>query len=563
MPEVDGLVANASKLDAARLECPQPPRTYCRTQHTRAFIAVQNGCDHACTFCVIPQGRGASRSLSIGAKCCARSSATSKQGVAEVVLTGVDVTSWGHDLPGQPAPRHARRARSSTRFPNLPRLRMSSLDGIEIDAGLFELFAGEPRIMPHLHLSLQHGHDLILKRMRRRHSRADAGQPGRAPAAPAAGTRGRRRPDRRLPDRGPKRCTRANLLDRRASCDVVHGHVFPYSPRPRTPGRAHAATRQGDNQAAAPRRTARRGGAAVAMTWLRRPGRHDRRRCSPKPTAPAMPSNFARVALPEGTPRGAVLALTPTALDGRPPAMSDKPTWSERLFGGFRKTSERLSENLAAAWHRPSPSPSPSLPRSPEPAPDARPPPPLPARRLHLPPLRRPPPSIVAKVATTITNRQARRRDARPCRGRADPVRPGPSAAARIRAKLAEKRFGLVDHRARAQGSRRRGNRRDPAPGGQAARDHRLPAPAGDPGDRGQRQRQDHHHRQDGALVPGAGLRRPARRRRHLPRRGDRATRRVGRAASASTIVKGPRAATRPRSCSTRSSRRPTPGSTR
>ncbi len=171
MPEVDGLVANTAKLDARAWNVPAeaPPAPQDRT---RAFIAVQNGCDHACTFCVIPQGRGSSRSLTI-AQVLAEVERHLDHGAPEVVLTGVDVTSWGHDLPGTPPLGELVRAVLDT-FPQLRRLRMSSLDGIEIDPLLLELFGHEQRLMPHLHLSLQHGHDLILKRMKRRHLTRDA-----------------------------------------------------------------------------------------------------------------------------------------------------------------------------------------------------------------------------------------------------------------------------------------------------------------------------------------------------------------------------------------------------
>jgi threonylcarbamoyladenosine tRNA methylthiotransferase MtaB len=148
MPEVDGLVANAAKLDARSYNV--RPAPYVRSlAHTRAFVAVQNGCDHACTFCVIPQGRGASRSLSV-AQVLREVERHLRDGAAELVLTGVDVTSWGHDLPGAPRLGSLVGAILAT-FPELRRLRMSSLDGIEIDADLFELFAAEPRVMPHLH----------------------------------------------------------------------------------------------------------------------------------------------------------------------------------------------------------------------------------------------------------------------------------------------------------------------------------------------------------------------------------------------------------------------------
>ena len=162
MPEVDGLVENAHKLDARAWNLP-PRRLPAPARRTRAFVAVQNGCDHACTFCVIPQGRGPSRSLSV-AQVLDEVERHLEQGAPEVVLTGVDVTSWGQDLPGRPALGSLIRA-VLDRFPQLRRLRLSSLDGAEIDGALFELLAGEERVMPHLHLSLQSGDDLTLKRM--------------------------------------------------------------------------------------------------------------------------------------------------------------------------------------------------------------------------------------------------------------------------------------------------------------------------------------------------------------------------------------------------------------
>src|SRR5690606_23243255 len=157
MPEVDGLVPNARKLDARAWNVPDRPAAV-PPRHTRAFVAVQSGCDHSCTFCVIPQGRGPSRSLTV-AEVLAEVERHLDQGAPEVVLTGVDVTSWGHDLPDAPSLGDLVAAILGA-FPRLRRLRMSSLDGIEIDDRLFELLAGEERVMPHLHLSLQHGHDL-------------------------------------------------------------------------------------------------------------------------------------------------------------------------------------------------------------------------------------------------------------------------------------------------------------------------------------------------------------------------------------------------------------------
>lgn len=307
MPEVDGLVPNAAKLDARAWNVPPRP-VAAPSGHTRAFVAVQNGCDHACTFCVIPQGRGPSRSLSVPQvlRAIERDLA---QGAPEVVLTGVDVTSWGHDLPGSPRLGALVRAILDT-FPALPRLRLSSLDGIEIDDELFELLAGEPRVMPHVHLSLQHGHDLILKRMKRRHSRADAVSLVE-----------------RLRARRPEIAIGADLIAGFPTEDeamqaanrsiveelgVVHGHVFPYSPRPRTP----AARMPQVDKATIRRRAAelRECVAQVRERWLRSLiGRPLAVLAEADGTGHA--ENFARVALPAGTPRGAIVSVTPTRLE--------------------------------------------------------------------------------------------------------------------------------------------------------------------------------------------------------------------------------------------------------
>jgi threonylcarbamoyladenosine tRNA methylthiotransferase MtaB len=137
---------------------------------TRAFVQVQNGCDHRCTFCIIPYGRGPSRSVPMGAVV-AQMQRLVQNGYRELVLTGVDITSYGADLPGRPSLGKLVQA-ILRHIPDLPRLRLSSIDSVEADAALFEALA-EPRLMPHLHLSLQSGDDLILKRMKRRHLRAD------------------------------------------------------------------------------------------------------------------------------------------------------------------------------------------------------------------------------------------------------------------------------------------------------------------------------------------------------------------------------------------------------
>ena len=138
----------------------------------RAFVEVQNGCDHRCTFCIIPYGRGNSRSAAAG-EVVEQVRRLSAEGYREVVLTGVDITSWGADLPGQPTLGQLV-SRILKLVPDLPRLRLSSIDAAEIDPDLMRCLAEEPRLMPYLHLSLQAGDDLILKRMKRRHLRADA-----------------------------------------------------------------------------------------------------------------------------------------------------------------------------------------------------------------------------------------------------------------------------------------------------------------------------------------------------------------------------------------------------
>jgi threonylcarbamoyladenosine tRNA methylthiotransferase MtaB len=137
----------------------------------RAFVQVQQGCDHRCTFCIIPYGRGPSRSVPAGAVV-AQARRLVEAGYLELVLTGVDLTSYGKDLPGQPTLGQLVR-RLLRLVPELPRLRLSSLDPAELDPDLLDLIADEPRLMPHLHLSVQAGDDLVLKRMKRRHSRTD------------------------------------------------------------------------------------------------------------------------------------------------------------------------------------------------------------------------------------------------------------------------------------------------------------------------------------------------------------------------------------------------------
>jgi threonylcarbamoyladenosine tRNA methylthiotransferase MtaB len=182
LPEVDRVLDNEAKLrPQSYLEDKAPPADPGSATpdlvdgfegKCRAFLAVQQGCDHRCTFCIIPYARGASRSVPIGV-IVDRARRLVAAGYCEIVLTGVDLTAYGADLPGRPSLGQMVR-RLLALIPELPRLRLSSLDPAEIDAELWRLLAEEVRLMPHLHLSLQAGNDLILKRMRRRHSRADA-----------------------------------------------------------------------------------------------------------------------------------------------------------------------------------------------------------------------------------------------------------------------------------------------------------------------------------------------------------------------------------------------------
>jgi threonylcarbamoyladenosine tRNA methylthiotransferase MtaB len=198
---------------------------------SRAYVQVQNGCDHRCTFCIIPFGRGNSRSVPAGVVV-EQIRRLVDRGYNEVVLTGVDLTSWGADLPG--APRLGDLVQRVLRLvPDLPRLRISSIDQVEVDAALMDAIAGEPRLMPHLHLSLQAGDDLVLKRMKRRHLREDA-------IRFCAEAR-RLRPDMTFGAdiiAGFPTETDAmfeNSLRLVEECGLTWLHVFPYSPRTGTP----------------------------------------------------------------------------------------------------------------------------------------------------------------------------------------------------------------------------------------------------------------------------------------------------------------------------------------
>ena len=312
MPEVDGLVANVAKLDPRAWNVAPPPSLAPLTLrlpngHTRAFIAVQNGCDHACTFCVIPQGRGPSRSQPI-VDVLRETERHLDQGAAEVVLTGVDLTSWGHDLPGAPA-LGALVLAVLEHFPQLQRLRLSSLDGVEIDPLLFELLASETRVMPHVHLSLQHGNDLILKRMKRRHLRHDA--------LDLVARLRARRPEVALgadliagfPTENA--AAHGDNLSIIAELGVVHGHVFPYSPRPGTPA---ARMPQVDSATIKSRAAELRAAVAALRTrWLTAQVGKDLAVLAERDGTGHAP-NFARVQLPPQTIAGTIVTHTPTRI---------------------------------------------------------------------------------------------------------------------------------------------------------------------------------------------------------------------------------------------------------
>ena len=198
---------------------------------TRAFVEIQNGCDHRCTFCIIPYGRGPSRSAPAG-EIVDQIARLTGNGYREAVLTGVDLTSWGQELPG--APKLGRLVKQILKHvPQLERLRLSSIDCIEADEELFDVIASEPRLMPHLHLSLQAGDDMILKRMKRRHLRDEA--------IKFCEDVRRLRPDMvfgadiiaGFPTETEDMF--AMSLDLVEACGLTHLHVFPFSPRPGTP----------------------------------------------------------------------------------------------------------------------------------------------------------------------------------------------------------------------------------------------------------------------------------------------------------------------------------------
>src|SRR5882757_8851479 len=274
----------------------------------RAFVQVQNGCDHRCTFCIIPFGRGNSRSVPMGAVV-DQVRALAERGHAEIVLTGVDLTSYGADLPG--APKLGMLTKQILRHaPELKRLRISSIDSIEADADLLDAIASDARLMPHLHLSLQSGDDLILKRMKRRHSRKDA-------IDFCAQVR-RLRPDiafgadiiAGFPTETEEMFARSQGLVE--ECDLTFLHVFPYSKRPGTPA-ARMPQVNGNTIKQRAKRLRATGEAALQKRLAAEVG--SVRQVLIESPKQGRTEHFLPVAIAGETP-GAVMALTITGHDG-------------------------------------------------------------------------------------------------------------------------------------------------------------------------------------------------------------------------------------------------------
>jgi threonylcarbamoyladenosine tRNA methylthiotransferase MtaB len=283
MPEVTRILGNADKtapstwLDERQIQA--IPDIMVRREealplvegiegHTRAFLGVQTGCDHRCTFCIIPFGRGPSRSVAQDEIVAAAARLTA-QGFREIVLTGVDLTSYGQDQSGRPGLGRLVKAILRS-VPGLPRLRLSSIDCIEVDEDLREAIAQEPRLMPYLHLSLQAGHDLTLKRMNRRHRRVEA--------IALCNELRRQRPDMSFGADliagfpGETEEMFQATLDLIADCGLTYLHVFPFSARPGTPAAKMPALPKAVVKERA-KRLRETGDAALAMHLARHVGR--------------------------------------------------------------------------------------------------------------------------------------------------------------------------------------------------------------------------------------------------------------------------------------------------
>ena len=332
MPEVDRVIGNAEKLRpaawvsearvavqdimAVRETAPHLASSF--SAHARAFVEVQNGCDHRCTFCAIPYGRGNSRSVPAGAVIDRIAELAERH--AEVVLTGVDLTSYGPDLPGGPSLGQLVE-RILRHVPELRRLRLSSLDSVELDDALFELIGGEPRLLPHIHLSLQAGDDMVLKRMKRRHGRAQSValverlKTARPEIAIGA--------DLIAGFPTESEAMFENTLALLADCDIVHAHIFPYSPRAGTPAARMPQVDPGLVKARAARLRAaaeRRRGA-----WLQSLVGSAQQVLVERPGDRGHAGNFAEVLLSSAGARGSVVNPLHHASHGPPPPDAQRP----------------------------------------------------------------------------------------------------------------------------------------------------------------------------------------------------------------------------------------------
>ncbi|HET7383547.1 MAG TPA: tRNA (N(6)-L-threonylcarbamoyladenosine(37)-C(2))-methylthiotransferase MtaB [Pseudolabrys sp.] len=324
MPEVDRVIGNEEKFDTQAwaagekvavsdimaVNTMRPHTVDSIAGRTRAFVQVQNGCDHRCTFCIIPYGRGNSRSLPMN-EVVAQARRLIENGYREIVLTGVDITSYGTNLTGKPR-LGALVKHILKEVPELARLRLSSIDSVEADDDLLDALANEPRLMPHLHLSLQAGDDLILRRMKRRHSRRDA-------IAFCEQVR-QLRPDvafgadiiAGFPTENEDMFSRSlELID---ECGLTQLHVFPFSARPGTPAaRMPQVDRVIIKERA--RRLRERGEMVLRCHLDREVG--GCRRVLAEAGALGRTEQFTPVRLAEPTPPGVILDLTITGHDGR------------------------------------------------------------------------------------------------------------------------------------------------------------------------------------------------------------------------------------------------------
>lgn len=323
MPEVDRVIGNSDKLlpgawadtvsvrvqDIMAVRKTAPHLAASFSAHARAFVEVQNGCDHRCTFCAIPFGRGNSRSVPAGAVV-ERVRDLATAGHREIVLTGVDLTSYGADLPGTPT--LGTLVERVLVLTPVERLRLSSLDSIEIDDRLFALLTREPRLMPHVHLSFQAGDDLILKRMKRRHSRAQAvAMVERLKTA---------RPDIAVgadliagfPTEDE--AAFANTLALIDDADIVHAHIFPYSARTATPAARMPQVAPATIKARAAR--LREAASRRRRTWLGSLVGTEQSVLIERPGDRGHAPNFAEVRVEAPFPVGSVQILKITAVSG-------------------------------------------------------------------------------------------------------------------------------------------------------------------------------------------------------------------------------------------------------